>query len=233
MVWPKSVWPKSVSTSRCLLRLTVLPQPERKTQPKFGWQQKPTRKLEKKFIDEVVWQDWTTPVLSRRLESHGRALSFSVFFCAGVCIYHFPFPCAPAYVAANLICLAPSRSVCHGGRDRIGPDRIWPFFLLGGVVGCSLWGCCGGAGWVLGGSGGGRVGRWAEGWGPKPRTSGAIKGGGPQRGGGPKGGGPKFRAFFFSLPSEISLFLLSGGLLVKFWWCLKRRGAQMCTFGVL
>ena len=26
---------------------------------------------------------------------------------------------------------------------------------------------------------------------------------------------------------------LSGGLLVEFWWCLKRRGAQMCTFGVL
>ena len=35
-------------------------------------------------------------------------------------------------------------------------------------------------------------------------------------------GGPKFRAFS-----------LSGGLLVDFWWCLKRRRAQMCTFGVL
>ena len=28
-------------------------------------------------------------------------------------------------------------------------------------------------------------------------------------------------------------FSLSGGLLVEFWWCLKRLGRQMCTFGVL
>ena len=34
-------------------------------QPKFGWQQKATRKLEKKFIDEVVWP---------RLDNTGRAL---------------------------------------------------------------------------------------------------------------------------------------------------------------
>ena len=46
-------------------------------------------------------------------------------------------------------------------------------------------------------------------------------------------GGPKFRAFFLSR-QKISFFLLSlGGLLVEFWWCLKRRCAQVCTFGVL
>ena len=46
--------------------------------------------------------------------------------------------------------------------------------------------------------------------------------------------GPKFRAFFFPLPLPFSLFLsLSGCLLVEFWWCLKRRGSQMCTIGVL
>ena len=33
---------------------------------------------------------------------------------------------------------------------------------------------------------------------------------------------PKFRSFF-----------LSGGLLVEFWWCLKRRDTHMCTFGPL
>ena len=72
--------------------------------------------------------------------------------------------------------------------DRIWPDRIWPFFFLGG---------------------------------------------GPKRWG-PEGvGGPKFRAFFSLSPPEMSFFLLSlGGLLVEFWWCLKRRDAQMCTFGV-
>ena len=46
-------------------------------------------------------------------------------------------------------------------------------------------------------------------------------------------GGPKFRAFF-TVPPQNSFFpSLSGGLLVEFCWCLKRRGAQMCTFGVL
>ena len=67
----------------------------------------------------------------------------------------------------------------------------------------------------------------------KPRKSGGPKGGGP-KGGGPNGGGPKFRAFFFPLPPQNSFFSsLSGGLHVEFWWCLKRRGAHMCTFGVL
>ena len=48
--------------------------------------------------------------------------------------------------------------------------------------------------------------------------------------GAPKGEGPKISRFFSS-PATISLFLcLSGCLLVEFWWCLKRRGAQMCTF---
>ena len=90
-----------------------------------------------------------------------------------------------------------------------------------------------------------------EGWRPKPRKSGAPKGGGPDRwrprrveaqtskkcgpeGRGPRTVGPKFRAFFPLLPPQFSFFLLSlGGLPVEFWWCLKRRGPQMCTFGVL
>ena len=94
---------------------------------------------------------------------------------------------------------------------------------------------------------GGPKGGGPEGWGA--RRVGGPKGGGPEgwgarRVGGPKGGGPegwgarrvgglKFRAFF-PLPPQNSFFSsLSGGLLVEFWWCLKRRGAQMCTFGVL
>ena len=83
------------------------------------------------------------------------------------------------------------------------------------------------------------------GGGPKPRKSGAPKGGaqkgGAQKGGAPKGGAPKGWgpegweaqnfALFLPFPATVSLFLcLSGGLLVEFWWCLKRR---VCTFGVL
>ena len=63
-----------------------------------------------------------------------------------------------------------------------------------------------------------------EGWGPE--------GWGP--GGGPNGGGPKFRAFF-SLSRHNFLFFFPSLLVffVEFWWCLKRRCAQMCMFGVL
>ena len=48
------------------------------------------------------------------------------------------------------------------------------------------------------------------------------------------GGRPKISLSFFSSPVPFSLFLsLSVCLLVEFWWCLKRWGDQMCTFGVL
>ena len=82
-----------------------------------------------------------------------------------------------------------------------------------------------------------------KGWGPKrggpkPRKSGAPKGGaqkgGAQKGGAPKGGGPKILRFFFPPPATIFILLfLSWGPFVEFWWCLKRRGLEMCTFGVL
>ena len=46
-------------------------------------------------------------------------------------------------------------------------------------------------------------------------------------GGGADGvGGAKFRAFFFSLPPEMSFFLLSLGVFSWNWWCLKRRGPK-------
>ena len=78
-------------------------------------------------------------------------------------------------------------------------------------------------GWWAGRVLGARRGDGPKGWGPEPRKGGARR-----------VGGPKFRAFFFSLLPEISFFLLSlGGLLVEFWWCLKRRGAQMCALVVL
>ena len=66
--------------------------------------------------------------------------------------------------------------------------------------------------------------RWApEGWRPKPRRRGVPKSGAPEgsKGGAPKGGRPKITRFF-PLPPLHSSFL--GGLLVEFWWCLKRRG---------
>ena len=51
-------------------------------------------------------------------------------------------------------------------------------------------------------------------------------------------GGPKnLRFFFFLSRPHLRFFFfslsLSKGLLVEFWWCLKRRDPQMCTFGVL
>ena len=51
---------------------------------------------------------------------------------------------------------------------------------------------------------------------------------------GPERWGPEISRYFFPLPPQFSFF--SHSLLVffvEFWWCLKRRGAQMCTFGVL
>ena len=67
---------------------------------------------------------------------------------------------------------------------------------------------------------------------PRPRKSGGPKGGGPE-GWGPEGWGAQNFALFFLLPLPFSMFFLSGGLLVEFWWCLKRRDPEMCTFGVL
>ena len=45
-----------------------------------------------------------------------------------------------------------------------------------------------------------------------------------------KVGGPTFRAFFFPLPPQFSLFL-SGCLLVEFWWCLERRNLKCARVG--
>ena len=80
-----------------------------------------------------------------------------------------------------------------------------------------------------------------------------VRGGGAKgKGGAPKGGaqkgtqkgetrrveprrvrGPKFRAFFsLSRHNFLPFFLSLGGLLVEFWWCLKRKGPEMCTFGL-
>ena len=59
---------------------------------------------------------------------------------------------------------------------------------------------------------------------------------GPRRGrvGPRRVGGPKVSRFFFPLPPQFSFFLPSlGGLFVEFWWCFRRPGPEMCTFGVL
>ena len=68
--------------------------------------------------------------------------------------------------------------------------------------------------------------KWGpEGWSPE--------GWGPE-GWSPEGWGAQNFALFFPPPATVSLFLcLFGCLLVEFWWCLKRRGPEMCTFGVL
>ena len=54
-----------------------------------------------------------------------------------------------------------------------------------------------------------------------------------RKGGGPKGGGPgrweaQNFALFFPFPPHNSFFSsLSGGLLLEFWWCLKRRSPEI------
>ena len=71
----------------------------------------------------------------------------------------------------------------------------------------------------------GPEGRGPEGWGPNPEKVGATRVG-PRRVGPRRVGGPKFRVFFFfpCPAAKFVFFSLSGGLLVEFWWCLKRRG---------
>ena len=78
--------------------------------------------------------------------------------------------------------------------------------------------------------GGAPKGGGPEGWEPKPAKSGGPEGWGPE-GWAPEGWvDPKFSVF--QCPATFFLPSL-GGLLVEFWWCLKRRDPQMCTFGVL
>ena len=125
--------------------------------------------------------------------------------------------------------------------DRFWPDRIWPIFCFD--EGPEGWGPEGVGAHRGGGPGEGGQGVGAlrgggpnsekvgpEGWGA--RRVGGPKGGGPE-GWGLKGGGPKISLFFFSPTGKFILSSLSGGFLVVFWWCLKRRDAQMCAFGVL
>ena len=69
--------------------------------------------------------------------------------------------------------------------------------------------------------GGGRIAQPRKGWGPERCGIGEER-------------GAKFCVFFSPLPLPVSLFLsLFVCFLVEFWWCLKRRGPQTCTFGVL
>ena len=52
-----------------------------------------------------------------------------------------------------------------------------------------------------------------------------------KKSGAQKGGGPRFRAFFPPPAIIFILLSLSWGPSVEFWWYLKRRGPEMCTFG--
>ena len=68
-------------------------------------------------------------------------------------------------------------------------------------------------------------------WGPNQEKSGPN--GGAPKGGGSKGGGPKISRFF---PSPTTSFTLLVSHCVFSWFfggVWKRRGRQMCTFGVL
>ena len=67
--------------------------------------------------------------------------------------------------------------------------------------------------------------------GPKPGKSGGPKGG-AQKGGAQKGGRPKISRFLPSFPPQLSFFFLSWGPFVEFWWFLKRRGPEVCMFGL-
>ena len=65
------------------------------------------------------------------------------------------------------------------------------------------------------------------------RRSGGPEGWGPGGVGARRVGGPKYIALFLLSPTgNFILSSLSGSFLVEFWWCLKRRDAQMYTFGL-
>ena len=71
-----------------------------------------------------------------------------------------------------------------------------------------------------------------ERWGKRGDIKGGPEGWAP-KGGSPKGGDRKKFAIFSFSPPQLSFFLPSlGGLLVEFWWCLKRGGSKMFMFGL-
>ena len=89
----------------------------------------------------------------------------------------------------------------------------WWWGVVGGVVlwgvcrwGVCRWGVCSRCSWV----------RPRFGRSPRP----------------PSADRPKFRTFS-SRHNFLSFFSLLGGPFVEFWWCLKRWGPEVCTFGVL
>ena len=111
------------------------------------------------------------------------------------------------------------------GQSNFGQSQFWPiqFWPI------QFFGQCGGAPKVGAPKGGAPQGWGPEGWGAKPRK---VRLWGPE-GWGLEQWGPKISRFFFSLSRHIFFFFPS--LLVCFveFWCLKRRDAQMCAFGVL
>ena len=111
---------------------------------------------------------------------------------------------------------APKGGAPKGGAPKGGPRRVDPR-RVGGPKPGKKWGP-GPEGWAPEG--------WApEGWGRK---------GGAPKGGLRRVGGPKFRAFSSLSRHRFTLSVsLWVSFLVEFWWCLKCRGPEMCTFGVL
>ena len=125
--------------------------------------------------------------------------------------------------------------------SQVWPNQVWPtpcFSVKGRMGGQFEW---------EGPGSGPRMGRASQKHeAPKigARTVGPRKEGGrTQKNDAPEGGapqvgprrvrGPKISLFFPSPASIFALFLSLGGPFVEFWWCLKRRGPEMYTFGVL
>ena len=81
--------------------------------------------------------------------------------------------------------------------------------------------------------GGGRGERGHSGEGREAFPQGGVPKGGAPQGGAPKGGEAQNFALFSVSRSHFLSFFPLGRLLVEFWWCLKRRGLGMFTFGVL
>ena len=132
----------------------------------------------------------------------------------------------------------PPTMAVTAGRDRLWPIHFWPSWFWPG----QFWPICAKTNfgqilanpflanpiwiWCV------CVSCWAPKGGPKPRKSGAPKIVHPKEEG-RRVGGPKFRVFFFPLSrSHFRFFCLflwgsSRGIL-----CLKRRGLEMCPFGL-
>ena len=161
----------------------------------------------------LVVSGWVPCVLFLWVPKFFLFLWVPVLFSVGPCVFFCGSLCFFLWVPVLFF-----RGVIGFGQFRLRPISTSAKFNFGQFLDSEFWDD---KVWTQKSGGG------PKGGGPKPRKSGAPKGGAP------KGGAQNFALFFPSSATMFFLLSLSWGPCVEFWWCLKRRGPEMCTFGVL